>query len=281
MGFEEIDVYTSELQFRCLSIGSGPLILCLHGFPDTPHSFKPLMEELAKKGYRVVAPFMRGYAPTGFPQDGDFSILSLGWDVIHIMDALAVEKAIVVGHDWGATAAYTAAILEPSRIEKMVTAAVPHLRTVKPGLKQVLLSWYIVFFQIPYLPEFIMRLKNFAFIDYLYQRWSPYGKHWDLSNIKSVLKKPFAVRALLSYYRSLLRLKRGQWSTIFRKISVPSLVIAGEVDQSIGIELFEGYEEGFDGACQLVQMKSAGHFMHIEQAQDFVRHVLDLSLIHI
>src|SRR5579872_1051858 len=102
-------VRASGIDFHVLEIGSGPLVLCLHGFPDTAHSFRHQMPALADAGFHVVAPFMRGYAPSGPAPDGRYDIGALGEDAINLIDALGASDAVIFGHDWGAVASYEAA----------------------------------------------------------------------------------------------------------------------------------------------------------------------------
>src|SRR5438046_2293738 len=105
----------------------------LHGFPDTAHTWSHAMPAIAKAGYRVVAPFTRGYHPTAVPADRAYDIDTLGRDAIALIDALGGgEPAIVVGHDWGASAAYAAAAMAPEKVRLLVTVAVPHPRSIKP-----------------------------------------------------------------------------------------------------------------------------------------------------
>ena len=104
-------VNANGIDFHYLEVGSGPLVLCMHGFPDHAYSFRHLLPELAQAGFRAVAPFMRGYAPTGTPQDGRYQTALLGQDVLALIDVLSDESASIVGHDWGARAVYGAAII--------------------------------------------------------------------------------------------------------------------------------------------------------------------------
>src|SRR5215470_2137721 len=121
-----ITLRTPNVTFEALEMGTGPLILCLHGFPDQARSFRRQMPVLAAAGFRVVAPHMRGYAPTSLPADGRFDGMALGEDVIALLDALGAADAIVVGHDWGAAATYFAALLAPQRMQRIATMAVPY-----------------------------------------------------------------------------------------------------------------------------------------------------------
>jgi pimeloyl-ACP methyl ester carboxylesterase len=119
-------VQANGLRFACLEEGQGPLVLLLHGFPDTPHTWDATRPALARAGFRAVSPFLRGYAPSEIPADGDYRIDALARDVAGLIEALGEERAIVVGHDWGAAAAYGAAIRFPERIRFLATVSIPH-----------------------------------------------------------------------------------------------------------------------------------------------------------
>src|SRR5947199_7131294 len=102
------------VEFAYLSVGEGPLALCLHGFPDSPHTWDGLLPGLADRGFRAVAPWMRGYAPTDVPGDGRYQAGALVADAIALHDALGGDgEAVIIGHDWGAFAAYGAAARAP------------------------------------------------------------------------------------------------------------------------------------------------------------------------
>src|SRR6202167_2397271 len=118
-------VRASNLNFTVLEMGEAgnPLVLCLHGFPDTAHSFRHQMPALASAGFHCVAPFMRGYAPTEAATDGRYDSAALSEDAGALLAALRYEGAIVFGHDGGAVAAYGAAAASPDRVSKLVTAA--------------------------------------------------------------------------------------------------------------------------------------------------------------
>src|SRR5438445_4208078 len=125
-------VTANGLKFAYLEQGSGPLVLLVHGFPDTAHTWDRTMAELAKAGFRAVAPFTRGYHPTAIPADGKYDVETLGRDLLALIEALGAQQAIVVGHDWGAAASYAAASLGPERVALLVTLAIPHPRSLKP-----------------------------------------------------------------------------------------------------------------------------------------------------
>ena len=123
--FEKGEVRVGELVFPYLANGEGRLMLCLHGFPDSPYSFEHQLRFFGERGFRVVAPYMRGYAPSACP-DGPYQTAALAGDVAGLIAALGAKRAVVYGHDWGAPAAYAAAVLFPEQVERLITAAVPY-----------------------------------------------------------------------------------------------------------------------------------------------------------
>src|ERR1700733_1465632 len=117
-------VEANGLRFAYLEDGSGPLVLMLHGFPDTAHTWDDLRPRIAAKGYRAVSPYMRGYQPTTIP-DADPDQETLARDPLALIDAFGADEAVVIGHDWGASAAYGAAALGPDRVKKLFTVGIP------------------------------------------------------------------------------------------------------------------------------------------------------------
>src|SRR5262249_9610765 len=114
------------LRFAYLEEGTGPLVVLVHGFPDTAHTWDAVRPALASAGYRAVSPYTRGYHRTEIPKDGRYDVETLGRDVLSWIGALGETSAVVVGHDWGATAAYAAAALAPDRVRFLATVALPH-----------------------------------------------------------------------------------------------------------------------------------------------------------
>ncbi|PPE75735.1 alpha/beta hydrolase [Solimonas fluminis] len=268
-------IRANGLEFAYLEAGEGPLVLCFHGFPDTAWSFEPVVKSLAQAGFRAAAVFMRGYAPTALPADGDYRITTLGRDVIALIDHFGVDKAHVVGHDWGAAAAYTAAALRPDRIHRIATAAVPHLRRflLRPALRQLKRSRYMGFFQLPLIPERRIRAQDFAWLRALIHEWSP---DWNFTDaefepLRALFSEPERLRAALGYYRAMPRglLMGESWQTLMKPIAVPTRVIVGENDGCIGREMFLGQDHLFSAGYERIEMAGCGHFMHCEQPQAF------------
>ena len=203
-------VTANGLEFAYLSAGpeDGPLALCFHGFPDTARTWRHLLPRLADAGFRAVAPFLRGYAPTGVPVDGAYDTGTLALDACALHDALGGgDDAVLVGHDWGALLAYPAAAHEPDRWAKVVTMAVPPPRALGFGFfdyPQLRRSFYVFLFQTP-LAELAVSLDDHAFLDRLWADWSPgYDGSWDRARVKDALAGEANLSAAIGYYRAML-----------------------------------------------------------------------------
>ena len=147
-------VDVNGVDFAYLALGAGPLALCLHGFPDSAHTWRHLLPRLADAGYRAVAPFQRGYAPTAVPADGRYQTGVLALDAIGFHEALGGDdQAVIIGHDWGAPATWGAAVHAPDRWRRVVGLAVPPGSAMGAAFvtnrTQLKRSWYMFFFQHP------------------------------------------------------------------------------------------------------------------------------------
>jgi pimeloyl-ACP methyl ester carboxylesterase len=185
----------------------GPLALCLHGFPDTAHTWRHLLPRLAGAGFHAVAPFMRGYAPSPVPEDGRYDTGTLALDACALHEALGGrDDAVLIGHDWGAFATYGAAALQPGRWRRVVAAAVAPQASMADGFfsyAQLRRSWYVFLFQTP-LAEYAVTLDDYAFIDRLWADWSPgYDGAWDAARVKESLATPEHLSAAIGYYRAM------------------------------------------------------------------------------
>lgn len=283
---ETISVRANGLRFVAYESGNGPLVLCLHGFPDTPHSFRHQMRALADAGYRVVAPFMRGYAPTETAPDGVYQTAVLARDVLSLVDALGARKVILFGHDWGALAAYGAALRAPERVERLITAAVPYgptfLDAFAGSYDQLKRSWYIFFFQMP-LAEMVVASADHAFVRRLWEDWSPGWRipEEELAAVRATLAKPGVLEAALGYYRCMFdparqaaELAEEQAAHHVTPIAVPALYIHGRADGCIGAELAAGMEQMFPGGLTTMMVDGAGHFVHVERPDEINEGIL-------
>jgi pimeloyl-ACP methyl ester carboxylesterase len=250
-------VDTPRGSFSCFSHGEGPLVLFLHGFPDSPHAFVPVMERVT--GYRCVAPFLRGYAPSVL--EGPYDIDTLAADVRALGDALSPSAPYaIVGHDWGAMIGYLAA---GPRTSALVTMSVPHPSSFARALlvdpAQLRRSWYMAFFQTPF-AERIVKRDDFAFIDRLFRAWSP-SLTADTRNMKDALRPGFP--AALEYYRAMPRHLRRRWP----RIATPTLYMVGRQDGCIGADVGRDQHRYFDGPFAREIVEGAGHFLQWEKPE--------------
>ncbi len=264
------------------SPADGPLVLCLHGFPDTAYTLAPLLRALAAAGFRAVAPFQRGYPPGELPDDRDYSAAALGRDVIALIEHFGVDRASVVGHDWGAVAAYAAAALRPDRISRIVAASVPHPRRflLRPSRAQIKASHYMFKFQLPGWGERRIPKDDFAWLVALVKSWSP---GWTeppaeyLNPVKAAFSDPSRLKAALGYYRAIPKLlfAKESWQFLLKPIQVPARVIHGADDGCILPRSFLGAEHLFAAEHDRVELPNAGHFVHIEAPEAFSASVLE------
>ncbi|PKM11398.1 MAG: alpha/beta hydrolase [Gammaproteobacteria bacterium HGW-Gammaproteobacteria-3] len=279
--FKTGTVKANGLHFHFLELGEGPLALCLHGFPDSPWSYRYLLPELAKAGYRTVAPFMRGYAPTEAPTDGHYGTDSLAADVAALHGALGGDsRAVLIAHDWGAVAAYGGAALEPRRWRRCVIMSVPPLAVFEQiafGYDQIKRSFYFWFFQM-HVAATTVAADDFAFLDGIWADWSPgYDAGEDLPRVKECLRAPAHLDAALGYYRALFDPARfglpsgmaEQHAVWGRPLPQPTLYLHGDQDGCIGLDAKTANTiEAFLGPGSTVErIEGVGHFMLVEQPE--------------
>lgn len=261
-------VTANGVRFAYLEEGRGPLVLLLHGFPDTAHSWDRVRPALAAAGYRAVSPFMRGYHPTAVPDDGAYDAEALGRDALALIAALGEQRAVVIGHDWGAIAAYAAANLEPATLRLLVTVAIPHPASLRPFPRIVWGARHMFAFQRKDAEERV-RADDFAYVDMLYRRWSP---TWSLPAgetraVKQALREPGCLEAALGYYRA-IRVPAPQ--VLRRHITAPSAVFCGTDDPILKPRDYE-HARRFHRAQHEVICMPGGHFLHREHPERFIR----------
>jgi pimeloyl-ACP methyl ester carboxylesterase len=270
-------ITVNDVELAYLSSGdSGPLALCLHGFPDTAHTWRHLLPELAAAGYRAVAPFLRGYAPSSVPADGRYQTGALALDAIALHDALGGDDdAVLIGHDWGAPATYGAAVAEPERWRRVVGLAVPPGPALAAAflcdVEQLKRSWYMFFFQHP-LADVVAAADELAFLGTLWRDWSPgYDATDDLRALKTALGDPENLAAALGYYRATLGdglrdpgLDDLQAATQ-RVPPQPTLYLHGANDGCVGVGVAEAARSMAGPHVSIEIVGDAGHFLHLER----------------
>ena len=282
MAEPDLFVEANGLRFACLSQGEGPLVLCLHGYPDTAHTWDDLLPVLAAAGYRAVAPWMRGYPPTSIPADGDCLALTLAEDASALITALGYDSAIVIGHDWGALAAYAVANLAPEKVSKLVTIAIPHPGGLVPGPRTLWSLRHFFFYALPWLPERHLRRDGWAGVRAICTRWSP---SWtipddEFAQVVEAFEAPGGLAGALRYYRSFIR--RALWprglktaALLQRKTSMPALALAGGDDPALFVRDFESARAAYLGAYSVVVVDGTGHFLHRERPDEANAAILD------
>jgi pimeloyl-ACP methyl ester carboxylesterase len=262
-------VTANGLRFAYLEQGSGPLVVLLHGFPDTAHTWDHAMAALAAAGFRAVAPFLRGYHPTEVPADGPFDSETLGRDAIALVDALRAgdERAVLVGHDWGASSAYCAAALGPDKLRLLVTLAIPHPGGLRPTPR---LLWSLRhFFRLRRRGAGAkLRAGHFDYIDVLWRRWSPSWRDIPASEtapVKEALAHPGSAEAACGYYRA--QPLSGPTAAQKKPCTIPAVAFAGMHDM-IPPRAYEKVRHCFTSSYEVVQVPG-GHFMHREHPDTF------------
>jgi pimeloyl-ACP methyl ester carboxylesterase len=272
-------VSANGVEFTYLSEGpvDGPLALCLHGFPDTAHTWRFLLPALAETGHRAIAPWMRGYAPTEVPADGRYQTGALGVDACALHEALGGdERAVLIGHDWGATAAYSAAAHEPKRWRRVVTMAVPPISAVASTFfdyDQLKRSFYVFVFQTP-LAETAVSLDGHRFIDRLWADWSPgYDASFDVSKVKESIGEPSNLEAAIGYYRAMFdpSLHDPRYADAQAASSSPppqpTLYLHGGNDGCFAVEGVGDVLPYLSEGSVQETIPAAGHFLHLEQPE--------------
>jgi pimeloyl-ACP methyl ester carboxylesterase len=271
-------VPANGIEFAYLSAGdpAAPLALCVHGFPDSAHTWRHLLPQLASAGYHAVAPFQRGYAPTAVPADGRYQTGVLAQDMNLLHAALGGDsEAVIIGHDWGAPATYGAAVLAPERWRKVVGLAVPpgpaFGMSLVTNLAQLKRSWYMFFFQSPF-ADIIVPSNDMAYIDMLWADWSPgYDASSDLALVKAAIGEPAHLAAALGYYRAALGdgykdpALAAEQVAIASAPSQPTLYLHGRNDGGIGAEVAELARATVPPNVTVEIVDDAGHFLQLEQ----------------
>ncbi len=267
------------LRMQALEAGpsDGPLVLLLHGFPELSESWREILPRLAEAGFRAVAPDLRGYGGTERPEHG-YDLDTLAKDIANLAEHLQPGRPVhVVGHDWGGIIAYYLAIMYPERVERLVVINAPHpsvmlRRMWEPA--QLKRSWYIFFFQLPFLPERLLSARGGALVSRLIRSALvepsrvPAGR---LAEYEANFSRPGAARAAIAYYRQMFRglFSSGKWSRMreLPRIRAPFMLIWGERDVALGKALTYELEPYFEHRPDVRYLPEAGHFVPLEMPE--------------
>lgn len=275
----EANTIIDDVEFTYLEAGTGPLAICMHGFPDNAHGWTSLLTALGSAGFHAVAPFARGYAPTAVPPDGTSPIGAWVTDVIAFHNQLGDgEAGVLIGHDWGALASYGAAVVEPDRWTRLVTASVPPAAAMSDRVNQfgqIRAFWYQWFFMLPGAEDAVAR-NDLAFIDELWNEWSPgFDTSGVLDRVKISLRDPANLTAALSTYRTTYDMTAlperymAEQMAVFSPHTQPTLYIHGADDGCIADLSPNELDASLPHGSLVEIVSEAGHFVQYEQPEIF------------
>jgi len=249
----------------------GPLLILLHGFPEFWQGWQHQIDSFADAGYRVMVPDQRGYNLSDKPgRIGDYRVDRLAEDVVGLIDAAERKKALIAGHDWGGVVAWWPGMWHPERVERLAILNVPHPQVMREHLKsnraQRRRSWYVFFFQLPWLPESRFRKQNFEFGRRALQATSRPGTFSDeqIEVYREAWRRPGAVRGMIHWYRAALRKPSDRPRE--QRVRVPTLVLWGARDRFLGQEMVAPSLEFCDDG-RLVMLDEATHWLQHEEPQ--------------
>lgn len=275
-------IHIGDVQLHVVTAGTddGEPVFLLHGFPEFWYGWKHQIPFLAENGYRVVVPDQRGYNLSDKPKGvANYAVDILTQDVINLANTLGYEKIYLVGHDWGGVVAWWTATIFPDRLKKLVILNVPHpyvfLQQYRQGnIMQWLKSWYVGFFQVPFIPEALMSLGDYSLMEQAIRRSARRTTFTDedIENYRRAWSQPHALTSMLNWYRAMS--KSIENSNIFkeRRISVPTLMLWGENDVALGKELAQPSIELCDDGA-LIFYPNATHWVQHDEADNVNREI--------
>jgi epoxide hydrolase 4 len=277
VGLREGYAEVGDVELHYVEAGDGPLVVLLHGFPEFWYGWRRQIAPLVNAGFRVVAPDLRGYNLSSRP--GGFSAYTadkLAVDVRGLISELGAESAMVVGHDWGGTVAWTLAMNHPEVVDRLVILNAAHPRRLNEGLRnprQLLRSWYFFYFQLPRLAERRARARNWRFFKrFLRDARPPYTSE-ETDRYVEAWSQPGAATAMIDYYRAAVRLSSKQGE--LRPVSAPTLVIWGQGDRYLGRKLAEPHHEDVPNLDRVERLPNASHWVHHDEAERVNELVVD------
>ena len=276
-------IAANGLKFACDEAGSGPdIALCLHGFPESRFSWRNQLPLLANAGWHAVAPDLRGYGETTrLPDQSAYKLRYLVDDAAALFDALGARRRLLIGHDWGGLIAWQFAVQRVRPLDGLIVMNAPHPAVARAvmrfNLAQWRRSWYIFFFQLPWLPEAMLRARNARAIGEMFRGMALDQSRFSddvLDHYRHNALQPGALTAMINYYRAnLTQFGRNQPST---RIEVPTLMIWGDHDTAAGIEMTEGYER-YVADFTLRRLANVSHWVQ-QEAPEWVNKLMSTWL---
>ena len=277
--------YVNGVRLHYVTQGAGPLLILLHGFPEFWYSWRYQIPALAKH-FTVVAPDMRGYNESDKPSGvAHYHIDRLTGDVQGLIRAFHEERAVIVGHDWGGGVAWSFAANYPHLTERLVVLNCPHpgafQKALQENRQQLRRSWYIFYFQLPWLPELGLRLFRRRFIAQAFRGMAVRKEAFpdeELYKYAEALATPGSARAAINYYRAAFRHRLRHGAIHLPQISRPTLLIWGEEDTALGKELTYDMDEYFSDRFEIKYIPKCSHWVQQEQPELVNRYLLEFLL---
>ncbi|MFQ4146112.1 alpha/beta hydrolase [Chlorogloeopsis sp. ULAP02] len=275
-------IITNGVKLHYVTQGEGPLMLMLHGFPEFWYSWRHQLPEFAKY-FKVVAVDLRGYNDSDKPkQQSAYVMDEFIKDVEGLIKGLGYEKCVLVGHDWGGAIAWCFAYAHPEMIEKLIVLNIPHPAKFSEGLRtpqQLLKSFYMFLFQLPWLPELVIQSADYQAIETAFKGMAVNKSTFtqaDIDAYKDAAAKRGALTAMLNYYRNVFQQKilNPNWGIL----EVPTLMIWGENDTALGKELSYG-TEAYVRDLQIRYIPNCSHWVQQEKPElvnEYMREFLGL-----
>src|ERR1700730_6235479 len=266
-GYAEV----GAVNLHYIEAGAGPLIVLLHGFPEFWYGWRLQIAPLAAAGFRVVAPDLRGYTLSSKP-DGvaPYSAASLADDVRGLIQERGAESALVAGHDWGGSVAWTLAMNHPEVVDRLAILNAAHPRKLAEGLRhpsQLRKSWYFFFFALPGLPEDVVHSRDWHFFRHFLEDANPPYTPDEIERYVEAWSQPGAAAGMIHYYRASVRQSQKEAAAKLRPISAPTLVIWGERDSYLGSELAEPHRDDVPNLDRVERLADASHWVHHDEAE--------------
>jgi pimeloyl-ACP methyl ester carboxylesterase len=280
-GLELRDGYAEvgDVRLHYVEAGTGPLIVLLHGFPEFWYGWRRQIAPLAAAGFRVVAPDTRGYNLSSRPRGaGAYGADKLADDICGLVRELGAQSAMWVGHDWGGTIAWTAAMNHAGMVDRLVILDAAHPRRLQQGLfkpRQLLRSWYFFFFALPGLPERTVSARRFRFLQRFLRDARPAFSAQEIDRYVEAWSKPGATTAMINYYRASVRQSQKKAKAAIRPISAPTLVIWGQRDRYLGSNLAEPDHDDVPKLEGVERLPDASHWVHHDEAERVTRLLTD------
>ncbi len=262
----------SGARLHYVEAGEGPLVILLHGWPEFWYAWREQIPALVAAGFRVVAPDLRGYGQSSRPLEvSAYGTDALAQDVHDLILERGAERAFVVGHDWGGFAAWAAAANHPEVVERLAILNAPHPRVMLHGLRrprQLLRSWYMFVFQIPWLPERMLPAGDWRVLRFALEHDTLAGPlpAEELAQYRESWSMPGAARAMLAYYRAAFRQSPRASEASIRVVTAPTLVIWGDKDPALGRNLAAPSRADVPNLVGVEHLPNASHWVQRDEA---------------